>query len=99
LGTTKFSRVDTVTCVYLQWIIRCNEYGGNIVIPNGLLLYLSRARKKSSSFQQAIGQYGEDAFVLTMIRKKNCDVGRVIIGLLVVMMTVGFIYVVMIIRN
>ncbi|MGK3735969.1 MAG: hypothetical protein ACI90V_002811 [Bacillariaceae sp.] len=73
MGTTKFSRVDIVTCAYLQWIVRCNEYGGNIVIPNGLLLYLNRARKKYNSFQQAIGQYGEDAFLLTMIICTNND--------------------------
>jgi len=77
-----FGRADAVSCAFLQWILRCNEYGAApIAVPEGMLDLLDRARSRPA-FQRAIGQFGEDAFVLTMIRQKNRLAGRVL-GMLV----------------
>lgn len=74
----QFGRADAVTTAYLNWIDHCNKVGAApIIIPKGLLKYLEKAKARKS-FENAIGQYGEDAFVLTMIRRKNRTVGRIL---------------------
>ena len=76
-----FGRADAVAVAFLQWISRCNEYGAAPVeIPAGLLDFLERAKARPS-YQQALGQYGEDAFVLTMIRKANGRAGCMLCSL------------------
>ncbi|CAB9510045.1 Ganglioside-induced differentiation-associated protein 1 [Seminavis robusta] len=74
----QFGRADAVTTVYLNWIVHCNDVGAApIAIPKGLLKYLEKAKARKG-FEEAIGQYGDDAFVLTMIRQKNRKAGRVL---------------------
>jgi len=74
----EFGRADAVATAYLQWLTRCNEYNAApIVLPEGLLAYLDRAKARAS-FQEALGQYGEDAFVLTTMKRKNRAAGRVL---------------------
>jgi hypothetical protein len=74
----EFGRADAVATAYLQWLTRCNEYNAApIVLPEGLLAYLNRAKARAS-FQEALGQYGEDAFVLTTMKRKNRAAGRVL---------------------
>ena len=76
-----FCRADVVAVAQLQWVQRCNEYGAApVVLPEGVRAYLARARERPS-FQAAIGQHGEAAFALTMIRDKNAAAGRLLGGL------------------
>ena len=83
-----FGRVDAVACAFLQWILRCNESGAApVAVPEGLRDLLRRAARRRS-FHEAIGQYGEDAFVLTMLRERNRLAGRML-GVLAVLAVGG----------
>lgn len=76
-----FCRVDAVAVAHLQWVERCNEYGAApIALPEGMRAYLAHARERQS-FRAAIGQHGDAAFVLTMIRDKNAAAGWLLGGL------------------
>lgn len=78
-----FGRADALVSAYLQWISCCNEYGAApISLPAGLMEYLALAKSRPA-FHQAIGKYGNDAFVLTMFKKKNRKAGCVILSLAV----------------
>lgn len=67
----EFGRADAVATAWLQWVVRCNEYGAApVVIPQSLQDYLERARARPA-YQRAIGQYGKDAFVLHTFTKKS----------------------------
>ena len=84
LGTKEFTRADVVVTAFLNWLTVCNERVGAapIHIPDCLKDYLEKAKTRPS-FHKAIGQYKEDAFVLTMARQKNRIIGRVLLGVIV----------------
>ena len=59
-----------MAAVWVQWVAFCSEYKVYVDIPTPVWEFLARCRNRAS-FHDEITRYGDGAFVLNALKKKD----------------------------